>query len=52
MMPDVYDHLIQKPFYTYFSQVAAIPRGSGNEEAVSGYVVGFARDHGGGHLIY
>ncbi|MGL6198887.1 MAG: beta-Ala-His dipeptidase [Lachnospiraceae bacterium] len=45
MMLDVYDHFIQMPFYTYFSQISAIPRSSGNEEAVSGYVVGFARDH-------
>lgn len=46
MRSDIYDHLKQMPFFTYFSQISAIPRSSGNEEAISCFVAGFARDHG------
>ena len=32
--------------FRYFEDISAIPRGSGNEEAVSQYCLDFARDHG------
>jgi dipeptidase D len=35
----------ERPFH-YFGEISAIPRGSGNEKAVSDYVVRFARAHG------
>ena len=41
-MQNIFDELKQTPFYMYFSQIAAIPRSSGNEEAISGYIIEFA----------
>lgn len=32
--------------FRYFEEISAIPRGSGNEKQISGYLVEFARKHG------
>jgi dipeptidase D len=32
--------------YTYFKQISAIPRESGNERAISDYLTAFAQNHG------
>lgn len=32
--------------FHYFEEISAIPRGSGNEKAVSDYLVAFAKEHG------
>ena len=34
------------PVLHYFREIAKIPRGSGNEEAISAYVEAFARERG------
>lgn len=36
----------QIPIEKYFEELSRIPRESGNEEAVSSYIVRFAREHG------
>ena len=38
--------LVPERFFYYFEALTKIPRGSGNEQAVSDYIVQFARDHG------
>lgn len=35
-----------KAFFDYFEEITAIPRGSGNEKAISDYLVSFAEQHG------
>lgn len=39
------EQLDYKGVFKYFSEISAIPRGSGNEKAVSDYLVGFAKQH-------
>ena len=39
------------PVLHYFREIAKIPRGSGNEEAISAYVEAFARERGWTNLI-
>ncbi len=34
-----------KGIFRYFSEISTIPRGSGNEQAVSNYLVAFAKEH-------
>ena len=34
-----------KALFRYFEEISAIPRGSGNEKAVSDYLVRFAQEH-------
>lgn len=41
----VLDHLIPKEVFYYFEQISNIPRGSGNEKAVSEYLVEFAKSN-------
>lgn len=38
-----------KGIFKYFSEISKIPRGSGNEKAISDYLVSFAKEH---HLEY
>ena len=40
------DFDLSKRYCYYFNEISKIPRGSGNEKAVSDYVVGFAEEHG------
>lgn len=40
------DFDLSKRYCYYFNEISKIPRGSGNEKAVSDYVVGFAEKHG------
>jgi dipeptidase D len=42
----ILSHLEPKEFFTHFEAISQIPRGSGNEKAVSDYVTGFARNLG------
>ena len=35
-----------KGIFKYFSEISKIPRGSGNEEEISEYLVSFAKTHG------
>jgi dipeptidase D len=42
----VLEHLEPKDFFKHFEAISQIPRGSGNEKAVSDYVAGFARNLG------
>lgn len=37
------------PIYRFFEEISAIPRGSGNEEGISRYLVDFAKLHGLDH---
>ena len=32
--------------FSYFEQLTRIPRGSGNEKAVSDYIIAYAEQHG------
>ncbi|MCW3492610.1 beta-Ala-His dipeptidase [Microbacterium sp. SSM24] len=43
-MPNVLDH--SKPYFRFFEEISAIPRNSGDERAVSEYIVDFARERG------
>lgn len=43
------EQLEPKSVFRYFYEISQIPRGSGNEKAVSDYVVNFAKEH---HLEY
>ncbi|WP_346354756.1 aminoacyl-histidine dipeptidase [Azotosporobacter soli] len=45
-MEDVLKELQPVEVFQYFAQLSKIPRGSGNEKAVSDYLVGFAKEHG------
>ncbi|MED3563263.1 aminoacyl-histidine dipeptidase [Bacillus xiapuensis] len=38
------EDLIQHPVFYYFSKISKIPRGSGNEKAISDYLVRFAKE--------
>lgn len=44
------DHILEQTDYKnvfgYFAQIAKIPRGSGNEKAISDYLMTFAKEHG------
>lgn len=39
-------NLEPKQVFTYFEEISQIPRGSGNEQAISDYLVKFAKDRG------
>jgi dipeptidase D len=43
------DQLDYKGIFRYFEEISKIPRGSGNEEKISNYLVSFAKEH---HLEY
>jgi dipeptidase D len=34
-----------KGIFKYFSEISKIPRGSGNEQEISNYLVNFAKEH-------
>ena len=42
----VLEHLEPKKVFSYFEEIAAIPHGSGNIQAISDYLVDFAVAHG------
>lgn len=42
-MTSTLEELIEHPVFYYFTKIAAIPRGSGNEKAISDYLVQFAK---------
>ncbi|WZL72235.1 aminoacyl-histidine dipeptidase [Clostridiaceae bacterium 35-E11] len=42
---NIFDDLKKMRFYTYFQQISAIPRSSGNEQSISDYIVRFAQEH-------
>ncbi len=44
-MDKTLEQLDYKGIFRYFSEISAIPRGSGNEQAVSNYLVSFAKEH-------
>lgn len=44
-MDDILKQLDYKNIFYYFSEISKIPRGSGNEKAVSDYLVSFAKTH-------
>lgn len=48
-MAYILDHE-NKPYLKYFEDIAAIPHGSYNEEAISNYIVEFAKEHGLWHM--
>ena len=37
---------LKKPYCFYFNEICKIPHGSGNEKALSDWLVAFAKDHG------
>lgn len=39
------EQLDYKGIFRYFSEISKIPRGSGNEKGISGYLVSFAKEH-------
>lgn len=41
-----YENLTPGLVFKYFAEISKIPRGSGNEKAISDYLVGFARERG------
>jgi len=43
---DTFEALKDLRFYQYFCEISAIPRGSGNEKAISDYLVTFAKANG------
>ena len=45
-MSNVLDHLEPKGVFQQFEALTRIPRGSGNEQAVSNYLLNFARQRG------
>lgn len=45
-MSNTYGELIPKPVFRYFEEISKIPRGSGNEKAISDYLVKFGKDRG------
>lgn len=45
MMNQALEQLDYKGIFKYFSEISKIPRGSGNEQAVSNYLVSFAKEH-------
>jgi dipeptidase D len=45
MMNQTLEQLDYKGIFKYFSEISKIPRGSGNEQAVSDYLVSFAKEH-------
>lgn len=44
-MNGVLKNLEPKAVFEYFERISQIPRGSGNEKAISDYLVSFAKDH-------
>ena len=44
-MEKTLEKLDYKGIFHYFSEISKIPRGSGNEQAVSDYLVSFAKEH-------
>ncbi|MDF2538267.1 MAG: hypothetical protein K0S76_1288 [Herbinix sp.] len=40
-----FDQLDNKGIFKYFSEISKIPRGSGNEQEISDYLVSFAKEH-------
>lgn len=44
-MDKTLEQLDYKGIFRYFSEISEIPRGSGNEQAVSNYLVSFAKEH-------
>jgi len=45
MMDKSLEQVDYKGLFKYFSEISKIPRGSGNEKAVSDYLVSFAKEH-------
>ena len=45
-MSDILKGLQPRKVFEYFEVISAIPRGSGNEKAISDYMVKFATDLG------
>lgn len=45
MMDRSLEKLDYKGVFKYFSEISEIPRGSGNEQAISDYLVSFAKEH-------
>ncbi len=45
MMNQTLEQLDYKGIFKYFGEISKIPRGSGNEQAVSDYLVSFAQEH-------
>jgi dipeptidase D len=45
-MSNTYGELEPKLVFHYFEEISKIPRGSGNEKAISDYLVRFAKDRG------
>ena len=45
-MTKVLGHLQPEKVFHYFEEISNIPRGSGNEQAISDYMVAFAKKHG------
>lgn len=43
---NVLEHLEPKEVFTFFEEISNIPRGSGNEKAISDYIVNFAKKRG------
>ena len=44
-MDKTLEQLDYKGIFRYFSEISEIPRGSGNEQAISNYLVSFAKEH-------
>ena len=44
-MEKYFEGLSSKKVFQYFEEISKIPRGSGNEKAISDYLVKFAREH-------
>lgn len=45
MMDKSLEQLDYKGIFKYFNEISKIPRGSGNEKAISDYLVAFAKEH-------
>jgi len=45
-MTNSYENLTPHLVFKYFAEISKIPRGSGNEKAISDYLVGFAKERG------
>ena len=44
-MSNVLAEIDYKNIFKYFEEISAIPRGSGNMQAISDYLVSFAKEH-------
>ncbi|MCR8994238.1 aminoacyl-histidine dipeptidase [Brevibacillus laterosporus] len=45
-MAKTLEEVLQHPVFHYFAEISKIPRGSGNEQAISTYLLDFAAQHG------